>query len=123
MFIFKTIFLKDFLESLVLFAVVLFGGCTKANTVHHVTALVGAGCFDGVHAVVLIVHEISNCADLAAESIEPVDSDVDNSFAVLYPVVADEVPSFSSIILIHIAISCEFAISVLNIYTFYIVRL
>ena len=100
----------------------LFGVCAEAGTVHEGSVLVdGAVGLGQVYAVVLVVGEIAKRADKATEVVEPVDSNIDDSLAVVNPVSADEVSSFSAEIVVHIAVSTELAIGVLRNYDFYVV--
>lgn len=106
------------LEGLVGLAVVLLIRSPEAHLVHVILiAILGAGSFSGVDAVVLLVNEASHCSYFAPEIVKSVDADVDHSLAVLDPILANQVASFASVDKI-IAVSGVFAIRVLHIRLF-----
>ena len=114
-FIFEVVFLENVGKSLIFSAVVLFCVCAEAGAMHEGSVLVyGTVGLGGVYAVVLVVWEIAKSADKATEVVKSIYTNIDDCFAVVNPVSADEVSSFSAKIVVHITVSTKLAIGILN---------
>jgi hypothetical protein len=90
----------------------LFGHFSDAGQVEMIVfAICSADRLNRVGAVVLIVRHAFDGGNLASEIIETVDPDVDNAFALLDEIFANQITSIRDFL---ISVSCELAVCILS---------